>query len=32
MSRDWKHFLVKRFVHVVPWAISSPPQSEMSPL
>jgi hypothetical protein len=24
MSRDWKHFLVKRFVHVMPWAISSP--------
>jgi hypothetical protein len=24
MSRDWKHFLVKRFVHVMPWATSSP--------
>jgi hypothetical protein len=24
MSRDWKHFLVKRFAHVMPLAISSP--------
>jgi hypothetical protein len=24
MSRDWKHFSVRRFVHVMPLAISSP--------